>query len=191
MGETINWGRRRRSLIQNISWSLIISVWWGLKMRRYQGSSFVSLLMSIFSPCNRLDCPRGGSSVQRLHALAGRQPPLGRSELRQGEGHGGYEHWPFLIGPQDALVASGPFWAQRTLTPHPAGAAALDLPLSGPLLPRPVAPKQPEPGQWLRRGRHSCDVGVTPRRIYAGTKHLMVDTRWEQSELLEAVYEIT
>lgn len=97
--------------------------------------------------CDRLDRPRGGSGVQRLHALASRQPALGRPELQQGKGLGGDEHRPFLAGPQDALVAAGHLWARRARTPHPAGAAAMDLPLFGPLLPRPGAPKQPQPGQ--------------------------------------------
>ncbi|XP_037642241.1 E3 ubiquitin-protein ligase MARCHF11 isoform X2 [Sebastes umbrosus] len=95
----------------------------------------------------RLDCPRGGSGVQRLHALAGRQPPLGRSELRQSEGHGGDERRPFLVVPQDALVASGHLRAQRPFASHPAGASAMDLPLFGPLLSRLGAPKQPQSGQ--------------------------------------------
>lgn len=105
------------------------------------------LIGSFLSVCNRPDCPRGGSGLQRLHALAGRQPPLGRSELRQGEGHGGDERGPFLTGPQDALVAAGYLRTLGPPAPHPAGASALDLPLSGPLLPRPAAPGQPGPGQ--------------------------------------------
>lgn len=105
------------------------------------------LKMFFFCPCVRLDRPRGGSRLQRLHALACRQPPLGRSELRQGKGHGGDEHRPFLTVPQDAMVAPGHLRAQRPLTPHSAGATAMDLPLFGPFLPRPVAPKQPQPGQ--------------------------------------------
>lgn len=64
----------------------------------------------------------------------------------------------------------------------------MDLPLFGPLLPRPVSPKQPQPGQWLRRGGHSCNIGVTPGRIYAGTKHLKVHAGRHQSGLLWTVH---
>ncbi|TKS79316.1 E3 ubiquitin-protein ligase MARCH11 [Collichthys lucidus] len=88
-----------------------------------------------------------GAAVYNVFMLACRQPPLGRSELRQGKGHGGDEHRPFLTVPQDAMVAPGHLRAQRPLTPHSAGATAMDLPLFGPFLPRPVAPKQPQPGQ--------------------------------------------
>lgn len=64
----------------------------------------------------------------------------------------------------------------------------MDLPLFGPLLPRPVSPEQPRPGQWLRRGGHSCNIGVTPGRIYAGTKHLKVQAGRYQSGLLWTGY---
>lgn len=114
------------------------------------------------SPCNRPDCPRGGGGVQRLPALACCQPPLGRAELRQDEGHGGDERRPLLAAPQDTLAASGHLWTRRPRPRHPAGAAAVDLPLFGAVLPRPGSPGQPEPGRGLRRGRHSGNVGVTP-----------------------------
>lgn len=129
-----------------------------------------------FSFCCRFNCPRGGSGVQRLHALACCKPSLGCSELWQGEGHGGDEHRSFLVSPQDALVASGHLWPQRPFTPHTAGAAAVDLPLFGPLLHGPGAPKQSQPRQWLRRGCNSSNISVAAGCIQAGARHVMVYT---------------
>lgn len=113
---------------------------------------------------NRTDRPRGSSRVQRLPALARRESALGRSKLRQGQGHGGDEHRPLLFGPQDALVASGHLWARRPPAPHPARAPAVDLPLSGTALPGAGAQKQPQPGRRLRRGCDSCNVSVNTKR---------------------------
>lgn len=110
----------------------------------------------------RLDCPWGGGRVQRLHALASRQPALGRPELWQGQGHGGIQHWP-----QDALVAPSDFRALGPLAANPTGATALDLLLSWPLLPQCGAPRQPGPGQWLRGGGDPRDVGVVSTTLEA------------------------
>lgn len=110
--------------------------------------------------CPRPDCPRGGSSVQRLPALARREPALGRSELRQGQGHGGGQRRSLLAGPQDALVAPGQCQARRVLTGHPAGVAVVDPPVFGLILPQIAAQNQPGPGKRLRRGCHSHNFGV-------------------------------
>lgn len=110
----------------------------------------------------RLDCPWGGGSVQCLHALASRQPALGRPELRQGQGHGGIQRWP-----QDALAAPSDFRALGTLAADPAGATTLDLLLSGPLLPQCGVPGKPGPGQWLRGGGDPRDFGVVSTTLEA------------------------
>lgn len=119
---------------------------------------FVSF--NVFCLRNRPDRPRGGGGIQRLPAVASHQPPLGRSELWQGEGHGGDKHRQLLTGPQDALVAPGQLRVQRHLAADPTWATAVDLPLFGPLLPQTAAPKQPRPRRWLGRGGHSCNVRV-------------------------------
>lgn len=130
----------------------------------------------------RPDCPRGGSSIQRLPALARRQPPLGRSELRQSQGHGGGEHRSLLAGPQDTLVAPGQLRARRVLAGDPAEAAVLDLPVFGALLPQTAAQNQRRPGQRVRRGRHSRHVSVRGR--WVGTLRASLGGLWDFAPFL-------